>query len=346
MQLKKLGAENVYIGSEFEDPIRVSTGLFALDEAIGGGIPVGSATTIVGRYGSTKSALCYKIAGNAFSQLNLPVVLIQTEDPFDNVAEWATLCGLPIDNTYIVEERILETALNSALTILRESEISCLIIDSIGGLTAKEHADKVDDAQSYSLRAGFINKFYERLASSVPKENRPIILCTNHMYDAPTRYGTTEVIAGGKKQGFISALILKLTTIETGKEEVKTENSKIEAVSWMLTKWFVDKNKFGPSKTEGTYRIYVADAEYPKGTFSEAAEAMLRGLACGEVIKSGSWYVYGGKKYHGEGNLLPALDVKDIMMKYAVARDKGLNKFEITYAEEESDGQDRLEDSM
>lgn len=336
--VKKFG-NKIKKASDIEDPVRVPTGLFVLDDAIGGGIPTGAATTLCGKYGSTKSALCYRIAGNAVEQLNKPCLLIHTEGAFENVKPWAIACGLPIEHTFIMEEPILEDALDGAWEWLRSGEFGCIIIDSLGGLMPRESAAKVSDSESFSSKAKGINKFYRGIAANMPQSEKPLILVTNHFYNVPTRYGSAEKMPGGEVQGYIASLIIKLMSIETGEETLKTDTGQMDAVTWMNIKWFIDKNKFGPSKVAGSYRIYTMNAELPMGTMSEAPQALIMGLQCGAIKRSGAWYYYNENKYHGEAQLLKNINIQDIVQKYCDARGIALDALRgDAYAEQGDEG--------
>lgn len=299
--------------SEFSDAKRISTGLSSLDMAIGGGVPVGSATIIEGRYASTKSALCYKIAGEAYNDLKLPVLLIHSELSYEYSSDFAKACGLPVENTLVIEEGGIEDALNTVFFALKNEKLSCVIIDSLAALKTKSSMDSVDSSKSFGAQAIIMNRFFNQLSANMPKENRPIVLCTQHLYLSPGPSGRTSYNrTGGQAQGYMAALIIRLSNAETQEVEIKGDAKGVASEPvFSIIKWEVKKNKLGPATKSGTYRLYMTDADFPMGTISDTPQALIYGVQCGLIQRAGGWYVYNGEKYHGESKLLKALHGKE-----------------------------------
>lgn len=328
------------LARDVEEYDHVSTGLYGLDSVTSGGIPIGAITLFAGKYSTTKSALSYNIAGQAYKYFNeeKPVVVIHAEGPIESITSWAYKCGLPA-NAILIEDNKVESALNTALEVIRSGMASAVIIDSLGALVPGENTEVVDQQGSFSDRAKLINNFMTRVSSAMPKDknDKCVVLCTNHYYQGMSTYGPKNILAGGTKQEYMAVLIIELYKEESGTENIETEAGKLEAPAWVQIKWRLKKNKCGPDHVEGVYRLYTEDGLFPAGTFSEAPEALIKGMRIGHVNKGGAWYTYKGVKYHGEANLLPHLDVAEIFTAYSTMVSEGLRMKGLS--EEETSGE-------
>ncbi|MBW2671818.1 MAG: hypothetical protein JRD89_00200 [Deltaproteobacteria bacterium] len=319
---RKYGKPLLRRASEHSDIHRIPTGIIGLDKALRGGIPVGIPVIVQGRESTGKSSLCYHIAGQAHEHLNKPVLLVYAEGPFDSQYEWARDCGLPVDDTLVLDRSL---ALEDALQIVREQLqtglYSCIIVDSLASLRpSPEVQKKLEEAQSHGVKAVIMNRFFNSLTSFMPDEP-PLLLFTQHLYDNPG-FGGPQM-TGGRGQQYIAGLIIRLSRLETLTVTIEhggVEHKKAYAIA---IQWEIIKSKVAPAIGErGRFDLYLESHVFPRGTFSEHVEALRRAILCGLVTRRGSWYEYKGEKYQGEAAILRVLDVQEAFDAYYEALGK------------------------
>lgn len=216
-QKKKLNAAMAAINKEFgvgtikpasqvtfAHQIRIPTGIFNLDVAIGGGIPKGRIIQIVGDESVGKTTLCKRIAGNfqhtcrkclqsfkwytkeevdpatgevVDSEMvvtqpcpcgaNEPhvVVYADVEGSFDPY--WAALMGVDVPSLILIQPEWAEQGVDMASKLLRTGEVDLWITDSIAMMTPGAEIEKSSESQTVGVQARLINKMMRLIQSAL-----------------------------------------------------------------------------------------------------------------------------------------------------------------------------------
>ena len=100
---KKFGFNAVRVASELEEELfRIPSGSISLDIALGGGIPGGRMTHIVGDFSAGKSAIGYHILGNVQKMLKSEVEWKKYTTAKDKRMKWlVSKTGIPLTTSLI-----------------------------------------------------------------------------------------------------------------------------------------------------------------------------------------------------------------------------------------------------
>lgn len=281
----------------------VSTGMFAMDDALGGGIPTGGPVFFEGLPSSGKSAFAYYMAGRMIAKNKGKALVMQSEAGFDK--KWAAKCGLPLKNTVLCDSiKDLELALDFVLKMFKDhDDITCLIFDSLSGLG--DTTTNVSGSHSRGERAIPQNRFFRKFADAINQPIDPLLMFMEHLHpNVASPYGG-KITSGGETKKYMSILTMRFQKQYDGSTAVvfDPKSSKEEEIVEMLVGWDVQKNKGGPAGSKGTFNLGLRDSEVSvagridnyRGLFTEA---LLRKI----VTKAGSWYKLGDEKFHGEAN--------------------------------------------
>lgn len=244
-QLKDTYKENISIGAEKIDCI--STGIFSLDKALGGGIPKRRFTLIFGPEGSCKTTIALKTAGEMqkwdwetgeyLGNNPTPVAFIDLEASFDQT--WASKHGVLDDPNYlsVIRPGYAEQAVDIINDMILSSMYGLIILDSIEAMFPKSAQEKsVEESSSLGERAKLVNNAYRKWTTSLIQSMAaneatpwkvPTLICLNQLRekigviygcfskDAPVVLadGTTEKIGKIVKQRLpVSVLSFNETT--------------------------------------------------------------------------------------------------------------------------------------
>jgi hypothetical protein len=106
---------------------RVSTGFGALDEALGGGLPMGSVCELLGPATSGKTTLAFKFLAQAQGQSNYVAYVDQAGhlDP-----DYAYRCGLDLSRLWIGQPADLQEGLAMAEALVHSRGLAAIVLDS------------------------------------------------------------------------------------------------------------------------------------------------------------------------------------------------------------------------
>lgn len=222
---KKLGYEAVRVGSKANTSYiyRRPSGIFSIDLATGGGLPVGTMVEIAGPEGAGKNLLAdlyiaqsQQIFGDEFNcailtaeykydklrarQNGVDIALTDEE-----ILELEASEGLPLEDSekaalqtqtgefYLVEEGPAEVLLETLLALMGSGEIQLVIIDSLANLIPDEEIKKsLDESAQLAARASMLTRFMQR-AHPLLGCNKMLVIALNQVrapigYTGPSRY--------------------------------------------------------------------------------------------------------------------------------------------------------------
>lgn len=264
---------------ESEDINFIKTGSYALDFAIGGGIPIGRITEIYGPEGSGKTTLSLNIARNAMKK-GLNTCYIDVENMLDYGAIESML-GEPIDrrNLVILQPDTAEDSFIMAEKAINSGLFGLVIFDSIGMLAPKKekYEDEFEDS-NYALIARMLSKFIRRNSYSIRKNNVAFIFI-NQVRDLIGSYVKAYSTPGGHAVKHAASVII---TLAKG-DDIK-QGSDILGIN---VKFTIKKNKLS-----SPFRTFYFPIYFGKGIDSER-DLMSFGEYVGIIQRSGTMYKFG-----------------------------------------------------
>jgi recombination protein RecA len=320
---KDMGDEYAQVISDVFPLLRVSTGLISLDEATGGGLPLGCPISLRGKKGVSKSAFCYYMAGRTIEQYGGIAYLVQTEPGFS--MEWATACGLPdkgirIDATGYGST--LNVTLECILGILKTKTPRVLIIDSLSAMP--EDPDKsIIDSKSRGGRAKPTNEFFRNLLGAISDNEPPLFLYVEHLHpNVANPYGG-DIVLGGETKGYMDVLEIKFRYMEPVKHTFKGEIGDEELPAGIKVGWQIQKSKIGPTGGTGCFTLGIRKTDYlTPGEITDYSELVQRAVLMKIIKKAGAWFSYGEQKFQGEAGLKAAVEPETLRSLISAAREE------------------------
>lgn len=301
---KDLKTEALVKASDVEPIQRISTGLYSMDEFTGGGLPLSVPVMLNGFKSTAKSAFCYHMAGRVVQERGGTVTLMQTEPGFD--VDWSALCGLPLNKTAIcMDVGTLSVALDMILKILKDTKPSCVIFDSLSGLSS-DPTEAVSDSKSYGGRAKPMNDFFRKLNYFIDAENPPLIIFIEHLH--PIIGGRGYTTTGGETKGYMAVMEMRFNKKLTISQVIGTGAGETELPIQIDVGWNIRKSKVCAHGGGGQFSLDLRESVGTvPGRISDYAELLALASMMGVVKKRGAWFQVGEDKYQGALNLQAAV---------------------------------------
>lgn len=189
---KTHGKENVLClgGDGVKDIERISTGCLQLDNALGGGIPVGRMIEIFGLESSGKSTTCLEIVAR-FQNAGKIVGYIDSEFALDPT--YAKSLGVDVDNIIISQPDDGETAFNVLLDMAK-SGVGLIIVDSVAALVPKAENEGDMNDQQMGAQARMIGKGLRKCTAEVARNNCTVIFTNQIRSKIGVMYGNPNCV--------------------------------------------------------------------------------------------------------------------------------------------------------
>jgi recombination protein RecA len=302
---KKYGANTLITADKAEGLItrHISTGVHALDFALGGGFVKNRVTEIRGGFSSLKSTVCLCTVRNFLAESKDGLVLyVDAEHTFD--PNYLDLLGIPKDRLLVVNPDSGEQAvdvLDEVLSIADKDTLS--IVDSIAALVPTAELEASMEQMSMGAQARLVNKFLRKANSRIKRSMYDMdapsatILCINQLREKiGVMFGNPETTPGGKGKDFFFSTILRLnSTPSCALKEKVVQNGEERMIRFGQTVNFsVLKNKVGGSQyEEGEFEYYIKPYKgHEPYTFNNIETLVRFGVFYGLIEFTGNTYRY------------------------------------------------------
>lgn len=315
---KKFGKAIINQADEIKYPAveRISTGSLAIDIEIGGGLPRGRITMVVGNESSGKTALILKTIAQA-QKKGLKCVFIDAEGTFDK--EWAEKLGVDTKELVLAIPDIGEQACDILEAVVKSGDCGLVVLDSVAALMPKAELDisMEDDPEKLGNKAQMLNRAMRRLTAAIntidelgERNKTAIVLINQFREKIGIAYGNPEVVCGGKGIKFASSIILEVRKGAWIEETVNGEEVK----RGQEIKFKTSKNKtYAPLRSGLTY--FYFDGPH-KGEIRRAKEVYAYGRLIGLIKETGkAIFEIEGKKLRGEDNVVEYLEANPKYME-------------------------------
>jgi recombination protein RecA len=282
---------------------RIPTGVFPLDYALGGGIPAGLISTMIGHKSSGKTTTLLRVLRNAQNMCSECYCFLVDEEwgcHCKKVREfvtaymdvegsldlpWVRSVGVDTDRLILSVPEYAEQTLDIIEAMIRSGDVDVIVLDSLAFLSPQKEIDESIEKDLMGVQARAIGKGIRKFGAalnSLPENRRPTILFTNQIrMKIGVMFGNPETAAGGLSHGFAAATETKLWAGKTEMDEVTGKPIHVEI------NFRIEKNKTAGPKMDGNFKIYTSDTtEKKKGDFYDEDQIVDWGEKTGLIHRS------------------------------------------------------------
>lgn len=241
----------------YEDVPRIPTGVFAVDLALGGGIPQSRVTIIWGNESSGKTNLVLKAIGQGQKMFpDKQAVFIDAEHAYD--PKWAALLGVDTSRLIVIHPEYAEQAIDIIEQFLYATDVFIVALDSVAALSTQNEIDSSSEKTAVGGAALKLGTMFKKITVSFNKMRNsgltpPAFVAINQVRNKiGVLYGSPDVMPGGFAQKFAASCIIRLH----GKNEV---DKSIHPVlpAYKLTTATITKWKFPILNTSVEFRMQM-----------------------------------------------------------------------------------------
>ena len=265
----------------------IPTGSLALDIALGiGGIPRGRVTEIFGPESAGKSTLAQHIIAES-QQLGGTTAYIDVEHALD--PEYATACGIDVDELLISQPDTGEQALEICEALIRSNAITAVVIDSVAALVPRAELDGDMGDSLPGLQARLMSQALRKLSGAVSRSNTALIFINQLREKIGVVFGNPETTPGGRALKFYSSVRIDIRRIESLKQGTTVIGTRVRCK--------VVKNKTAAPFRQAEFDIMFTPEEHG---ISRSGDLLDLGVEYEILKKLGAYYSLGDQRL-GQG---------------------------------------------
>lgn len=300
-ELNKAGSIQIGRGADMPAVVidRLPTGIFELDDKIGGGIPRGRITEVYGKESGGKTTLALHIAAHA-QKSGLNVAYLDMEQSLDPV--YMAALGVDWDSLILSQPDTAEEVFTVLDKLTGTGEVALIVVDSVAALSPRQEFEgDYGDANVGSI-ARVMSQGLRKLNPLLAPSNTAILFI-NQLRANIGAYSPQgpppDITTGGKALRFYASLRLEIN--RTG--SLKAGESIIGATT---------KVKSVKNKTFAPYQEATFDIIYGRGA-SRGSSIIGKAVDLGIIKKSGAWYADAEGESLGQGKpaVIELLDKDD-----------------------------------
>jgi protein RecA len=270
--------------------VRIPSGSFALDRAMGGGFAQGHAHMLWADKGAGKTTVAYR--AEASFQYHYPerMVIHIAIEPFD--PENAKSNGVDLSRVIVIYPDYGEEALDMVEVLLTTGQVSLFVVDSVDVLISKAEAEGSMEDKQRGDQARLINKMLRKMmkymrpkidkASGLVKyENGLTVIYISQMRinQNAGMFADPASIGGGKGYRHAQSIILKFTEISKDYKHFKELPSGKRIMAGVRIRTNTTYNKTYPPDIGAAFDYYFSD-------YSDTKRNVRRDFTAGQVDHS------------------------------------------------------------
>lgn len=267
---------------------RVPMGIPAIDNLIGGGLPIGRPIQFIGPESTGKSLLAqYAVA--AIQKTERPLGLyMDLERSYDEV--WWKQSGVDTDKLIVSDPATAEQTIDIMRAMVTGSEeLGIIVLDSIAAMVPAPEMDpeKSSEDKTIGLQARVVTLMYRQMLSLI---GNVVFISTNQMRDSIGSHDALAALPGGKANRHFNQIFL--TTRREG-----WINESGHRIGFHLEVG-LRKNKTAPPIYDSASIdfLFHGQIDYMSSYLDEAIQKKL-------IVAKGPWFMYNGQNYLGRPNL-------------------------------------------
>ena len=226
---------------------RISCGIKKLDEAVGGGFPMGRMVEFYGLQASGKSLIAQLIIAQA-QKTDKDCVYVDAEGAFD--PEFARKLGVKVEDLALVQTGIGEDIIDVVAKLL-EAEPAVIVIDSVGAIITRDEYIESVEKVFMAPKARLMSKGLPKLTA---KNRKTLIIFINQLRKIVTTWGGGGMTTtGGMALGFYSSIRLE---VKRDKDLLYADGKKSGEVVGQVVLFNVTKNKTAAPHKTGSFKFF------------------------------------------------------------------------------------------
>lgn len=229
---------------------RLPTGLSVIDDALGGGFPVGRVIEMYGPQSGGKSLISMLTIAQAQREKK-SCIYFDVEDSFS--PQFAKTLGVDTDNLIIANLGIGEEIVDLICKLL-EAQPDLIVVDSIAAMVAKDVINESLEKQYMALKARLMSK---ALAKITALNKKTTIIWINQIRSTLVMYGPKITTPGGNALKFYSSLRLE---VKKG-EPIHEDDKKRKPIIGQVINFRVTKNKTASPFRTGSFKFIYDTGE-------------------------------------------------------------------------------------
>lgn len=194
---KKHGAGTVMRlakGAHVEKAETLTTGIYSIDKALGGGFARGRVIELYGGEGSGKTTLALQVIVKA-QERGEKAAYIDVEHAFDPT--YAKSLGVNLEELYFSQPDSAEAALDVAKTLAGTGEFVMIVVDSVAALTPDTEFDGEVGKSQIGHLARFMSSALKQIIGEFAKTKTTLVLINQLRSKIGVVYGNPETTPGG-----------------------------------------------------------------------------------------------------------------------------------------------------
>lgn len=267
----------------------IPTPSVGLNRALNGGLYTGASHLFWGTPSAGKSTMSFRILATA-QEMGYRPVIVDSEYSFNE--EYASKCGINVDDIVIVQSTIVEDVLKNIHQYLtHEEEKHVFLFDSLSNLLRAEAYDKPEGSKAIGLAARSQGALVQQLLNYLHKERNMMMFIAHQTMDLSGMYAVTKAKIGNEVRHNMHNIV-KLFLSMSSKEMERDDRNMI--TSQRVT-WEIEKTKQGATiGTKGQYFLRPQDA-----MLDQLRELLDIAVEMGIIERRGAWFFYGEEKWNG-----------------------------------------------
>lgn len=277
---KSLGKEIASYGSKVEKVETLSTGLVALDMAIGGGFPKGRISIIKGLESVAKTSLALHFIAEC-QKKGLKCAFIDAEYAFNS--EHALSLNVDLDELIMIHPDSGEEAFEAVETLVRENMAKVIIVDSVSALVPRPEAEAEYGKAQMGGQARLISQGMRKIVSPLNKGDATLIFINQLRHNLMGGSWDPFIESGGIALKYYTSVALKLTKASGH----KGPDGEIDGLDIRVK---VTKNKIGTPFRECLIRYIFNEG------WEDADTTFDLGVTAGIITREKNSYFFEGKQ--------------------------------------------------
>lgn len=250
--------------------------VFTMDMAQFGGIPRSAISMFYGWESGGKTTMALRAMASAQRMFpDQKAAMIDAEGTYDPV--WGAFHGINNERLILVQPETGEQALDISDGLLRASDISIVVVDSLPALVPAKELEKSLEDDIVAMQARLIGRFIRKANQAIlderkpHKDHHPALLIINQWRSKIAYMGDTRSLPGGNALKFFVFNRIEIMNKEVlGKDQYDTETVLFNEHGFKVT-----KNKEGTGIRSGAFKM-IRDPGNPLGSgFIDEAETVL-----------------------------------------------------------------------